>query len=134
MSALNKQLKIASSENNLIKVIRFVEANCDLEHINEILLGKILVAVDEAVRNSILHGNKENIRKKVTISFQRIMKSEKLPEKNGISFSVEDEGEGFDLKKVPLELDKNRIFFSFEWCKNDNSHRSPNGISISVED
>ena len=63
----------------------------------------ILVSLSEAVNNAILHGNRSNPSKKVKIVF--------LPEERSMSFSIEDEGEGFDDKMVkdptaPENLDK----------------------------
>jgi serine/threonine-protein kinase RsbW len=51
------------------------------------------MAIEEAAKNAMVHGNKLNESKKVTISFQR--------KNSGLVFQVEDQGEGFDYSHVP---------------------------------
>ncbi len=53
----------------------------------------ILLAVTEAVNNAIIHGNKNDIKKKIELEF--VITDE------FIKIIVTDEGEGFDLNKVP---------------------------------
>ena len=48
---------------------------------------------EEALRNAMLHGNKEHPQKKVYIETEITDKA--------ITITVEDEGEGFDHSKVP---------------------------------
>jgi serine/threonine-protein kinase RsbW len=97
MSGSIIELKIASSLKNLSKVEKFVEEVCDSYHIDEKYFGNIQVALEEAISNAIIHGNGGNLRKHVTIGFQRIP--------FGIKFSVEDQGAGFDYDHVPNPLD-----------------------------
>ncbi len=53
----------------------------------------ILLAITEAVNNAIIHGNKNDINKTIELEF--ILADEFL------KVIVTDEGEGFDLEKVP---------------------------------
>lgn len=53
----------------------------------------ILLAVTEAVNNAIIHGNKNDITKQILLEF--IVTDENL------KVIVTDQGEGFDLDKVP---------------------------------
>lgn len=55
--------------------------------------GKLLLAVVEGVNNAIVHGNKMVSEKKVTISYE--------VESNRISFTIRDEGQGFDHTLLP---------------------------------
>jgi serine/threonine-protein kinase RsbW len=55
--------------------------------------GNIIIALTEAINNAISHGNKNNSDKYVTVCYK---KTEKY-----ISFTVEDEGNGFDYKDIP---------------------------------
>jgi len=55
--------------------------------------GKILVSTLEAVNNAILHGNKSNPEKLVIFELTFV--------DNELSIIVEDEGEGFDPRKIP---------------------------------
>jgi serine/threonine-protein kinase RsbW len=52
-----------------------------------------LIATVEAVNNSIVHGNKEDVNKKVYLSFEM--------DENTIRILVEDEGDGFDYTNLP---------------------------------
>jgi serine/threonine-protein kinase RsbW len=61
--------------------------------VSEELYGDILITVTEAVTNAILHGNKANEEKKVRVQVTR--------QTNQLSFSVSDEGEGFNAAMVP---------------------------------
>ncbi|MBE9469251.1 MAG: ATP-binding protein [Bacteroidetes bacterium] len=57
------------------------------------IYGNILVALLEAVTNSIMHGNKSNPEKKVKLTYSL---SEEF-----IEFCISDEGEGFDFENIP---------------------------------
>lgn len=93
MNRLYKELKIRSSLKNLVEVEKFVEEICDIYSINNSYYGNILLAIEEAVKNAILHGNGADINKNVHITFQN--------SPNGLCFTIEDEGEGFDYNNVP---------------------------------
>ena len=47
----------------------------------------LFVAINEGVNNAILHGNKENTRKKVYLSMERVS--------NEMEITIRDEGSGF---------------------------------------
>lgn len=53
----------------------------------------ILIAITEAVSNAILHGNKEDINKPVTISAKK--------SDTGLHLCIEDKGDGFDFNSLP---------------------------------
>ncbi|MBM4176968.1 MAG: ATP-binding protein [Ignavibacteria bacterium] len=53
----------------------------------------LLLAITEAVNNAIVHGNKSNITKKVIL--------ELTVTDSTIKIDVTDEGEGFDIEKIP---------------------------------
>jgi serine/threonine-protein kinase RsbW len=88
-----KKFEIESSINNL----RIVENTID-EIIGEIGItqenyGKILVSILEAVNNAILHGNRSDKNKFVTIEVS--YKNERLKVK------ITDQGKGFIPEKIP---------------------------------
>jgi serine/threonine-protein kinase RsbW len=56
-----------------------------------------MLAIEEAVKNAIIHGNKQDENKLVTLSFER--------KKGELRFTIEDEGEGFNPKEIPNPLD-----------------------------
>ncbi|MES2566251.1 MAG: ATP-binding protein [Bacteroidota bacterium] len=101
--AKGEKLNITSSSDNMRLVERLVEDVCDVFNVSEDSYGNILIAVTEAVNNAIYHGNQGNPDKKIKIGFES-------GEKN-ISFSVADEGTGFDHTTLPdptdpINLDK----------------------------
>lgn len=62
----------------------------------------LFVALDEAFVNAVKHGNKFNSQKLVRITAE-------LSDKEA-SFTVEDEGEGFDVNSIPDPLDPENLF------------------------
>ena len=100
MSQHTKELKIRSLQGDLIQVEQFVDEICENYHISNRYYGNILLAVEEAVKNAIIHGNKLNSAKFVKINFER--------KPNGLLFRIEDEGNGFNIGEIPnpLETDK----------------------------
>ena len=87
-----KELTIASSLNNINLIQRFVEEVCDEFNISNSYFGNISVAINEAVRNAIIHGNKSDINKIVYLAFGR--KNESM------IFIVKDQGVGFDYRNL----------------------------------
>jgi serine/threonine-protein kinase RsbW len=86
-------LEIESDPNNLLTVEEFVnyfalDIGIDAEKIPGLLL-----AVTEATTNAIIHGNKNDGNKKVTIDVN--------VENKKLKISVKDEGPGFDPSNVP---------------------------------
>lgn len=61
----------------------------------------LAIAVTEAVGNAIVHGNKKDPEKKVTVTFRL--------EDDRIEVTVQDEGEGFDPDELANPLDPNNI-------------------------
>jgi len=62
----------------------------------------LFVALDEAFVNAVKHGNKYNAQKLVRITAEL--------SRNEASFTVEDEGEGFDVNSIPDPLDPDNLF------------------------
>ena len=62
----------------------------------------LFVALDEAFVNAVKHGNKSDPSKLVRIT------AELTPQE--ASFTVEDEGEGFDIKQIPDPCDPANLF------------------------
>lgn len=92
MSPKQKMLSIASLENNLFQIEEYVEEICDEYNINTNYYGNILLVLTEAVKNAIIHGNKNDINKFVNIYFES--------KPFGLSFIVSDEGDGFDYNSI----------------------------------
>lgn len=62
----------------------------------------LFVALDEAFVNAVKHGNKFDVRKLVRITAE-VSRAE-------AHFTIEDEGEGFDLSSIPDPLDPENLF------------------------
>jgi serine/threonine-protein kinase RsbW len=92
-----KELTISSLQSNVLLVERFVEEICDANYISDSYFGNIMLAIEEAVKNAIVHGNKQDLDKRVTLTFER--------KRGEICFTVEDEGDGFDPGKIPNPLE-----------------------------
>jgi serine/threonine-protein kinase RsbW len=99
----SKKISITSELNNINIIERFVEEICDEYSINNNYFANIMLVITEAVRNSIIHGNKLDPRKKVRLSFRS--------KPFGLLFVVEDEGSGFDHSNLPdpTELEESDV-------------------------
>ena len=97
----NQQLELDSASESIHIVEKLIDAICANYKVNEDHYGNILVAVTEAVNNAIYHGNKAQAEKKIYVTFSSNNKA--------ISFTVRDEGEGFDFKHLPDPTDPKNI-------------------------
>lgn len=86
-------LSIRSTRENLTEVECFIETICDEFYLPECMRGKVALATIEAANNSLLYGNKEDPEKEIKITAVR--------NKQKVIVMVEDEGAGFDFKKIP---------------------------------
>jgi serine/threonine-protein kinase RsbW len=78
-------------------VERLIEDVCQIYNVNEDCYGNMLIAVTEAVNNAIHHGNQDDPEKSVRIGFES--------DENRLTFSVTDEGPGFDYTNLPDPTD-----------------------------
>ena len=93
MSDLHTNLTLPSDPQQVAKVEPFVHDVATRYNVSPDKQGDILVSLTEAVTNAILHGNRSDQRKHVSISFER--------QQDSLSVSVSDEGPGFDPCQVP---------------------------------
>ena len=90
---LIEQLVLPSSLESISKVEAFIArfyGNND--HIRD-SYGNILIAITEGVTNSILHGNRNDLSKRIHLEME-VADSE-------VFFTISDEGDGFDYNNVP---------------------------------
>jgi len=82
-------------ENFLIDI--FKKCDIEIKYFN-----KIYLCISEAVLNAIKHGNNHDLKKHVSISVDCNL--------NDFKVQIEDEGDGFDLRKVkdPTNIDNIR--------------------------
>lgn len=97
-----KQIEFPSKIENLALVESFIDEICEAFKVDQDNYGNILIAVTEAVNNAIQHGNKNEPSKNVTVSCDE-------KEKNVITFSVSDEGPGFDFDNLPDPTDPENL-------------------------
>lgn len=90
---MEKTIKIPSKIDNLRKVEKMVDELSAEYNISSDIYGNILIASLEAANNAILHGNKLDEKKEVTIVIKK--------DENKLNIIIEDEGEGFDYNNVP---------------------------------
>lgn len=87
------QLEIESDPNNLITVEEFVNYFAKDLGLSDEQLSVLLLAVTEATTNAIIHANKCDKKKLVTIHAHI--------EDSKLIVKVKDEGKGFDPAKLP---------------------------------
>lgn len=101
-SIANKyELEIASTAENIVEVEQFIENLKDKLHISDNLYGNLLISLTEAVNNAIIHGNGLDASKKVKVVCRK--------DNNTVSFTVSDEGNGFDYNNLPDPTDPKNI-------------------------
>lgn len=128
---MRKVIKITSKIENLRKVEKIIDEISSDFKIEEDLYGNILIAALEATNNAIMHGNRLNEEKDVTISF--------CLEDKVLNVKVDDEGKGFDYENIPdptapenLENVNGRGIFLMEKLS-DNIMFSRNGATVELE-
>ncbi len=89
-----KELIIKSTPDNIYQVEEFIEDVRDALEFKDDVYGNVMVAITEAVNNSIVHGNQGDDTKNVVIQCQT-----KNPYR--LMVAVEDEGSGFNPDDLP---------------------------------
>ena len=96
-----KILVIKSDVTELKKVEDFLISIFNEYKLEKKYFNKIYLCITEAVINSIKHGNKNDLEKKVSIVLDC--------NKEEINIQIEDEGDGFDLNNVQNPIIKENI-------------------------
>ncbi len=86
-------LIIQSEVANISLVERLIDDISAKYQLHDDVYGKILLAVVEGVNNAIVHGNKLDSLKFVSIQY--------IVNEEFIEFVIADEGSGFDLSTIP---------------------------------
>ena len=90
---MRKDLQISSDVQNLRLVEKLIdELQFELDLSDE-SYGNVLVATMEATNNAIVHGNKSDPNKQVSLQIQKV--------KNELVVNITDQGEGFDPRSIP---------------------------------
>jgi len=104
-TSMKRTINFSSVPENLSLVEKLVDDICIDHNIDDDYYGNIMISITEAVNNAIQHGNKYDPSKNVEVGFDTDNDAEIL------SFTVEDEGEGFDFSALvdptePENIDK----------------------------
>jgi len=89
-------LVLSSEPQQITKVEGFLLKLNKQLHLNEVLFNKLLVATTEAVNNGIIHGNKRDPKKKVTLTCEYTRIS--------LRMRIDDEGPGVNPASLPDPL------------------------------
>lgn len=91
---IEEKIILNSNQESINKVTTYVDEifNANSDKLKD-AYGNMTIALTEAVNNAINHGNKNNPDKKVIVSYKK--------NNSNVSFTVEDEGEGFDYENIP---------------------------------
>ena len=92
MKLQNNSLTIPSNVDSITLIERMVDDLSSSHCIDTELYGKVLLAVVEGVNNAVVHGNKLNPNKYVTVKYSI--------DKEFITFSIIDQGDGFDVDAI----------------------------------
>lgn len=98
---MEQTIKLPSKSESLKATEKFIDQVCEQYQVSEDFYGNILIALTEGVNNAIHHGNRSNPNKFFTFSFKY---NEGL-----LSFTIEDEGPGFDYENLPDPTDPQNI-------------------------
>ena len=87
------KIEIPSISENIRIIESFIDNAKERFNLNDDIYGNIMIAVTESVNNAIMHGNKNDRTKNVTLSLSL--------NENIINFQIRDEGLGFDYQNLP---------------------------------
>lgn len=102
-SSSKRTIILPSKLAALNKVEPFLEKLNKVLHLAETQFHKLVVATTEAVSNAIIHGNKRDANKTVSL----ICECKQRPAR--VVIRVKDAGTGFDPESVPSPLRKERL-------------------------
>ncbi len=90
-----KTLKLTSKPENISIVERFIDDLRSEFNIGDEVYGNVLISLTEAANNAIIHGNKCDEKKEVTIDYGVDARGKNL------TFIIKDQGPGFDYNNLP---------------------------------
>jgi len=89
-----KNITFSSSLENIPLVEKYVDDLYEELRFSQEIYGNILISTLEAVNNAIIHGNKKDPNKEVTLEVE-------LKDPGCLVMRVSDEGKGFDFNNLP---------------------------------
>lgn len=88
-----QELSFQSKPENIALVERLIDEMCEKHSVIEEHYGDILIAMTEGVNNAIVHGNKLDVNKSVSVEYEKRGRD--------LFFRISDEGPGFDYDNLP---------------------------------
>ena len=98
-----KSLTISSKPENVAAVEKFIDEMRTEINIGDDVYGNVLISMTEAANNAIIHGNKCDESKDVTISYELDERGKNL------TFVIKDQGPGFDYGHLPDPTDPENL-------------------------
>lgn len=95
------QIEIPSTLDYLPQVDEFIEERLKGLRIKKNLIYDVTISVSEVVTNAVVHGNKNDAKKKVKISLKA--------DSSRVEVTVQDQGAGFDRECVRPPIDEDNI-------------------------
>ena len=86
-------IEIPSLPENIRIVESFIDNAKDKYELNDDVYGNIMIAVTESVNNAIVHGNKKDKSKNVSLGV--------FFDDSTVKFTIHDQGSGFDFRNLP---------------------------------
>lgn len=102
MSKETYHLEINSDPNKLPLVEEFLEEISAGAKIEKAQLNNLLLAVNEAISNAMIHGNKASLDKKVSVKVEI--------DESSLRVYIKDEGKGFNPEEIPDPTSPENIF------------------------
>ncbi len=93
MKKEHKTLRLKSVPESVHKLEILIEEVCESNNLNHTYFGCISVAATEAFQNALTHGNQNDPDKIIVVDYQKTA--------TGVSFSITDEGKGYDYRAIP---------------------------------
>lgn len=128
----NNTITIPSDQEHLVAVDEFLEGTLRGFGIDESTIADIAISVTEVVNNGIIHGNKSDPNKALTLSIDKTGST--------LTFVVADEGAGFDpsiiddpLKEENLLKEVGRgIFIIRSLMDSVEFENTPDGVRVTL--
>jgi len=98
-----KSLTISSKPENVAAVEKFIDEMRNEINIGDDVYGNVLISMTEAANNAIIHGNKCDESKDVTITYELDDRGKNL------TFVIKDQGPGFDYGHLPDPTDPENL-------------------------
>ncbi|MEL7159385.1 MAG: ATP-binding protein [Bacteroidota bacterium] len=94
-------LTLSSDPSNITKVEKYVSQIASRYQLNQEKHANLLISLTEAVNNAIIHGNKQDRTKKVSIKLAQT--------RGGLAVRVSDQGPGFNYEELPDPTSPERL-------------------------